>query len=91
MTKREPNADETENIEYGLHIASALGALDLGQTVVIRAKACVALNDTCGSAGIQSCVNNLSIAANSHIWVFSGRYGSYQTTPAEHELRVDTL
>ena len=43
MTKREPNADETENIEYGLHIASALGALDLGQTVVIRAKACVAL------------------------------------------------
>lgn len=43
MTKREPNADEAENIEYGLHIASALGALDLGQTVVIRAKACVAL------------------------------------------------
>lgn len=60
-------------------------------TTDAQAKACVALNDTCGSAGIQSCVNNLSIAANSHIWVFSGRYGSYQTTPAEHELRVDTL
>jgi hypothetical protein len=43
LTKRKPTDLELENIEYGLHIASELGRLDLGQTVVVRAKACVAI------------------------------------------------
>ena len=43
ITKRKPSSVETENIEYGLHIANELGRLDLGQTVVVRAKACVAI------------------------------------------------
>jgi DUF1009 family protein len=43
LTKRRPSDVELENIEYGLHIASELGRLDLGQTVVVRAKACVAI------------------------------------------------
>lgn len=43
LTKRKPSDTERENIEYGLHIAGELGRLDLGQTVVVRAKACVAI------------------------------------------------
>jgi DUF1009 family protein len=43
MTKRRPNVTEQENIEYGLKIASEIARLDLGQTIVIRAKACVAI------------------------------------------------
>lgn len=43
LTKRKPNDQETENIEYGLYVANELGRLDLGQTVVVRAKACVAI------------------------------------------------
>ncbi|QQS34248.1 MAG: UDP-2,3-diacylglucosamine diphosphatase LpxI [Acidobacteriota bacterium] len=43
ITRRKPSKDEAENIEYGLHIATELGRLDLGQTVVLRAKACVAI------------------------------------------------
>ena len=43
MTKRAPNETETGNIEYGLHIASEIARLDLGQTIVVRAKACVAI------------------------------------------------
>lgn len=43
LTKRRPNDTERENVEYGLHIAHELGRLDLGQTVVVRAKACVAI------------------------------------------------
>ncbi len=43
LTKRKPSDFESENVEYGLHIASELGRLDLGQTVVVRAKACVAI------------------------------------------------
>lgn len=43
MTKRNPTDMELENIEYGLHITSETARLDLGQTVVVRAKACVAI------------------------------------------------
>lgn len=43
ITRRKPSKDEAANIEYGLHIATELGRLDLGQTVVVRAKACVAI------------------------------------------------
>ncbi|MBV9242515.1 MAG: UDP-2,3-diacylglucosamine diphosphatase LpxI [Acidobacteria bacterium] len=43
LTKRKPNEQEIENIEYGLHIASEIARLDLGQTIVVRGKACVAI------------------------------------------------
>ncbi|MEJ7622716.1 MAG: UDP-2,3-diacylglucosamine diphosphatase LpxI [Pyrinomonadaceae bacterium] len=43
LTKRKPTDVERENIEYGLYVAGELGHLDLGQTVVVRAKACVAI------------------------------------------------
>jgi DUF1009 family protein len=43
LTKREPTDIERGNIEYGLHIADEIARLDLGQTIVIRAKACVAI------------------------------------------------
>ncbi|MGI8668951.1 MAG: LpxI family protein, partial [Aridibacter sp.] len=43
LSKRKPNENETENIEYGLKIANEIARLDLGQTIVVRAKACVAI------------------------------------------------
>jgi DUF1009 family protein len=43
LTKRKPNETEVANIEYGLHIASEIARLDLGQTIVVRAAACVAI------------------------------------------------
>jgi len=43
QTKRKPSDFELENIEYGLHIADEIARLDLGQTIVVRAKACVAI------------------------------------------------
>ena len=43
LTKREQTDIELGNIEYGLHIADELARLDLGQTIVVRAKACVSI------------------------------------------------
>ncbi|CAN5169671.1 UDP-2,3-diacylglucosamine diphosphatase LpxI [soil metagenome] len=43
ITKRKPTDVEAENIEYGLHLASEIARLDLGQTIVVRGKACVAV------------------------------------------------
>jgi DUF1009 family protein len=43
LTKREPTEIERGNLEYGLRIADEIARLDLGQTIVVRAKACVAI------------------------------------------------
>jgi UDP-2,3-diacylglucosamine hydrolase len=43
VTSRSPNKVEQENIEYGLFVAREIARLDLGQTIVLRAKACVAI------------------------------------------------
>src|SRR5215469_9219369 len=43
ITKRKPDSEERRDIEYGLKIAHALASLDLGQSVAIADKACVAL------------------------------------------------
>ncbi len=43
LTARTPNAEELHDIEYGLTVARGLAAYDLGQTVVIAAGACVAV------------------------------------------------
>jgi DUF1009 family protein len=40
---RAPDEDERKNIEYGLGVARALAAFDIGQTVVVAAQACVAV------------------------------------------------
>ncbi len=43
LTRRKPNAAERADVEYGLEIARELARLDLGQTIVVRGKACVAI------------------------------------------------
>jgi UDP-2,3-diacylglucosamine hydrolase len=43
ITKRKPDSDEKHDIEYGRKIAHALASLDLGQSVAIADRACVAL------------------------------------------------
>lgn len=43
LTRRAPNDTERSDVEYGLQVARAVSGLDIGQTVVIAAQACVAV------------------------------------------------
>ena len=43
ITKRKPEKDEQRDIDYGRRIAQALSSLDIGQSVAIADRACVAL------------------------------------------------
>lgn len=43
LTRRAPNKHELADIEYGLHVALELARLDLGQTIVVKNQAVVAL------------------------------------------------
>jgi DUF1009 family protein len=43
LTRRKPNADEERDLEYGRRIAATLSQIDVGQSVAIADKACVAV------------------------------------------------
>jgi DUF1009 family protein len=43
MTRRKPAKEETSDIEYGRRVANALSGLDVGQSVAICERACVAV------------------------------------------------
>ena len=43
LSKRKPDERERGYIEYGLEIANEIARLDLGQTIVVRDRACVAI------------------------------------------------
>jgi hypothetical protein len=43
LTARAPDEEEKKNIEYGLGVAGAVAGFDIGQTVVVAAQACVAV------------------------------------------------
>jgi UDP-2,3-diacylglucosamine hydrolase len=43
LTRREPNGEELKDIAYGRTVAQAIATYDLGQTVVVAAQACVAV------------------------------------------------
>ncbi|HUA86584.1 MAG TPA: UDP-2,3-diacylglucosamine diphosphatase LpxI [Bryobacteraceae bacterium] len=43
LTRRKPSSEEARDLEYGRKIAAALAALDIGQSVAIAERACVAV------------------------------------------------
>ena len=43
LTERAPDEEERRDIEYGLGVARAVAGFDIGQTVVVAAQACVAV------------------------------------------------
>jgi DUF1009 family protein len=43
MTRRKPDSDEQKDIDYGQRVANALAGFDVGQSVAICERACVAV------------------------------------------------
>jgi DUF1009 family protein len=43
LTNRAPDEEERKNIDYGLNVARSVAGFDIGQTVVVAAQACVAV------------------------------------------------
>ncbi|MGH9558488.1 MAG: LpxI family protein [Bryobacteraceae bacterium] len=43
LTRRAPSSDEIRDLEYGMHIADVLASADIGQSVAIAERACVAV------------------------------------------------
>lgn len=79
LTKRKPNEIEQGNIEYGLHIAGEIARLDLGQTIVVRAKACVAIE---AMEGTDATVRRAGELAN-------GKLTVVKTAKPDQDMRFD--
>jgi DUF1009 family protein len=79
LTKRAPNKTETENIEYGIRIANAIALLDLGQTIVVRAKACVAIE---AMEGTDAVIRRAGELANGKLTVI-------KVAKPEQDMRFD--
>lgn len=79
LTKRKPSDIEQENIDYGLHIASEIARLDLGQTIVVRAKACVAIE---AMEGTDATIKRAGELAN-------GKLTVVKVAKPEQDMRFD--
>lgn len=79
VTKRQPNETERGNIEYGLHIASEIARLDLGQTIVVRANACVAIE---AMEGTDATIKRAGELAN-------GRLTVVKVAKPDQDMRFD--
>lgn len=66
LSKRKPDETERGNIEYGLRIANEIARLDLGQTIVVRAKACVAIE---AMEGTDACIERAGKLAKGKLTV----------------------
>ena len=79
LTRRQPDNREREDIEYGLAIAHEIARLDLGQTIVVRAKACVAIE---AMEGTDETIKRAGALAN-------GRLTVVKVAKPDQDMRFD--
>ncbi|HEY0101209.1 MAG TPA: UDP-2,3-diacylglucosamine diphosphatase LpxI [Pyrinomonadaceae bacterium] len=79
LTKREADARERGDIEYGLEVAREIARLDLGQTIVVRARACVAIE---AMEGTDACIERAGRLAR-------GRLTVVKVAKPDQDMRFD--
>jgi DUF1009 family protein len=62
LTPRAPDDEEKKNIDYGLSVARAVAGFDIGQTVVVAAQACVAVE---AMEGTDAAIERAGLLMNS--------------------------
>ncbi len=66
LTVRQPTSEELEEINYGLGMAKGIAALDIGQTVVVKNRAVIAVEAIEGTnACIERAIRKLGVFARS--------------------------
>ncbi len=90
LTHRKPNAAERGDVEYGLEIARAMGQLDLGQTIVVRGRACVAIEAMEGTdATIKRAGDLMRGEARKKIKLTSGPLTVLKLSKPDQDMRFD--
>ncbi|MDQ2937531.1 MAG: UDP-2,3-diacylglucosamine diphosphatase LpxI [Acidobacteriota bacterium] len=92
LTRREPTSAERDDIEYGLDIARGIARLNLGQTIVVRGKACVAIEAMEGTDATVRRAGNLMRSgkdAQDGIKLSSGPLTVLKLSKPDQDMRFD--
>ncbi|HEY4382163.1 MAG TPA: UDP-2,3-diacylglucosamine diphosphatase LpxI [Acidobacteriaceae bacterium] len=89
LTERAPSDDEREDITYGRTIARTLGAYDLGQTVVVAAQACVAVEAMEGTDATIARAGNLFRALGDSASTLSRSLTVVKMAKPNQDMRFD--
>jgi hypothetical protein len=89
LTQRAPSEDERKDIAYGRTVARGLAACDLGQTVVIAAQACVAVEAMEGTDATIERAGSLFRALGSSESILSRSLTVVKVAKPEQDMRFD--
>jgi DUF1009 family protein len=91
LTHRKPSAAERADVDYGLEIACEMSRLDLGQTIVVRGKACVAIEAMEGTDATIQRAGELMRGreARSKIKLTSGPLTVLKLSKPDQDMRFD--
>jgi len=89
LTARPPNEEECKNIEYGLGVARALAGFDIGQTVVVAAQACVAVEAMEGTDAVIERAGRLMATLEERASTLERRLTVVKVAKPNQDMRFD--
>ena len=89
LTERAPNEGERRNIEYGLKVAQSVAGFDIGQTVVVAAQACLAVEAMEGTDAAIERAGALMQSREGDASTLERRLTVVQVAKPPQALRVD--
>lgn len=89
LTRRKPSAAEQADVEYGLEIAREMARLDLGQTIVVRGKACVAIEAMEGTDETIRRAGELLRGSKKRLRLSSGPVTVLKLSKPDQDMRFD--
>jgi DUF1009 family protein len=89
LTARAPDEEERKNIEYGLEVARALAGFDIGQTVVVAAQACVAVEAMEGTDAAIERAGQLMRTLESDASTLERRLTVVKVAKPQQDMRFD--
>jgi hypothetical protein len=89
LTERAPDEEEQKNIEYGLGVARGVAAYDIGQTVVVAAQACVAIEAMEGTDAAVARAGALMASLEAEASTLERRLTVVKVAKPRQDLRFD--
>src|ERR1039458_10042759 len=89
LTARAPDDEERKNIEYGLGVARALAGFDIGQTVVVAAQACVAVEAMEGTDAAVERAGQLMLSLGGDASTLERRLSVVKVAKPNQDMRFD--
>ncbi|HZB88098.1 MAG TPA: UDP-2,3-diacylglucosamine diphosphatase LpxI [Terracidiphilus sp.] len=86
---RAPDEDERKNIDYGMSVARAVAGFDIGQTVVVAAQACVAVEAMEGTDAAIERAGHLLKSLDDEASTLSRRLTVVKVAKPNQDMRFD--